>query len=158
MARTPPVSEILDSQPPCDKDAERGVLASVMLDPGRRPEVAEILWPGSFYVDAHRILYAHLLDMESVDMILLTDRLRTAGELEAIGGPAYLAEILASVAVPNHAKHYARIVSETAKKREMLDLNKAALVALYSEKWTVAELAKRQADKLLEIANRKGEP
>ena len=150
MARKP-TSSILDAVPPSDKDAERSILASLLMDPSRRDEVSAILKPEAFYVEAHRTIYATLLAMGDVDMILLVNRLRTAGDLEEIGGPAYLADVLSSVAIPNHAVHYARIVAETARKREMIHLNKSVLVALYSGKWTAKQLAERQIERLREI-------
>lgn len=54
---------------------------------------------------------------EAVDVELLRNRLREAGDHEAIGGDAYLAEVMQSVPVAAHAAHYAQIVREKSQLR-----------------------------------------
>ncbi len=104
-------SEILDRLPPQNLDAERGVLGSLLLDPELCDEVALMLRPGDFYADAHQKLFHHIMEMHGgggrVDATLLLERLRQSGDLEAIGGTAFLAEVVQSVAVAAHATYYA---------------------------------------------------
>lgn len=150
-----PINEILDQQPPSDKEAERAVLGSILIDTSKRDAVAQIIpQADAFYVGAHRVIYRHMLDMSVVDEILLLARLRVTGDLDAVGGQAYLCEILQAVAVPNHAEHYARVVAELSRKRELIYLNTRALIAIYSGKWTAAELAGRQIERLRDIHER----
>ena len=81
--------EILDRLPPQNLDAERGVLGSILLDPRLCDDVAQAVRPEDFYSDANATLYRHLLRMneeQRIDVTLLVDRLKTAGELEAVGG------------------------------------------------------------------------
>jgi replicative DNA helicase len=86
--------------------------------------VAPILRPEDFYAEANRRLYVHLLALydtsRALDVAMLVERLKQAGDLEAIGGPAYLAEILQSVPVAAHAVHYAKIVREKAARRAVI--------------------------------------
>ena len=90
-------SEILDRLPPQNLDAEKGVLGSLLLDPNLCDDVALMLRPDDFYADANQKLYGHLLAMHDegsrIDTTLLVERLSTAGDLEAVGGAAYLAEV-----------------------------------------------------------------
>ncbi len=104
-ARKPPVtSEILDRQPPRNLDAEKAVLGSILLLPQVCDDVALIVRIEDFYDDANRLLYQHLSQMHDagkrIDMTLLVERLRSAGEYEAIGGAAYLAEVGRSAPQP----------------------------------------------------------
>ena len=109
-------SEILDRLPPHNLDAERGVLGSILLDPHLCDDVVLIIRPDDFYADAHRKLFGHMVAMHDegrrIDETLLVERLKTAADLEAVGGKAYLAEIVQSVPVAAHAVYYARIVRE----------------------------------------------
>ena len=64
-----------------------------------------------FYDETHQLLFQHMQDMHTagkrIDVTLLVDHLKKAGDFETIGGAAFLARV--SQAVPNaaHAKYYA---------------------------------------------------
>lgn len=122
--RTEQPSEILDRLPPSNVDAERQVLGSILLEPRILDEVAAILEAGDFYADGHKRIYSNLRAMHDanrqIDASLLLDRLRRAGELEAIGGTATLAEIAGSVAVHQHWKSHAAIVVRCSRKRQII--------------------------------------
>lgn len=130
-------SEILDRAPPQSLDAEKGVLGSLLLDPKMIDQVAPIVKPDDFYADAHRKLFRAVLALydanRAVDVALLLERLKKAGEIEAVGGPAYLAEILHSVPVAAHAVHYAEIVLEKSKRRRVIHAATAMLRDAYDE-------------------------
>ena len=114
-------SEILDRLPPHDATAEMNLLGSLILDPTLCPEVCQLVVAEDFYVDANRRLFGHVVglfgDGGKVDVTLLLDRLRSSGDMEAVGGAAYLAEVTQSVAVAAHAVMYAEIVAEKASFR-----------------------------------------
>src|SRR5215471_20542883 len=88
-------SEILDRQPPRSLEAEKAVLGSILLLPHVCDDVSLIVKPDDFYDEANRCIYEHLLGLQDlsrqIDMALLVERLRSAGEYEKIGGAPYLA-------------------------------------------------------------------
>ena len=116
--------EILDRLPPQNLDAEKGVLGSLLLDPNLCDEVLMILRVDDFYAEAHQKLFHHLLEMHGdgrqIDTMLLVERLTAKGDLEAIGGVAYLAEVAQSVPVAAHATYYAEIVRNKAAQRKLI--------------------------------------
>ncbi len=118
--------EILDREPPCDLEAERAVLGSVILDPRRLAEVREVAGPEHFHDHRNEIVYRHVLRLanagSAVDVTLLCASLKSAGELQAAGGAIYLAEVLQSVPVAAHAVYYAEIVRDKADRRGLLRL------------------------------------
>ena len=139
-------SEILDRTPPHSLDAERSVLGSVLYDPKKLDAVAAIVRPEDFHGAAHRTIYSRLLEMQpngGIDETLLVERLKDAGELEVIGGMAYLGEILGSVAVAAHAEHYARIVRDKASLRKVGALALDLLQDVYRGQTTGSELLQR---------------
>ncbi len=117
-------SEILDRLPPQSLDAERGVVGSLLLDPQLCDEVALLLRSEDFYADANQRIYRHIFALHDegkrVDITLLLERLKQAGEYEAIGGAAYLAEVAQSVPYAHNAPHYAQIVRDKATVRELI--------------------------------------
>jgi replicative DNA helicase len=114
----------IDRQLPQNLEAERAVLGSILLLPEVFDEVALIVRPRDFHDQANRQLYEHLLAMhdngQQIDLMLLVERLRHAGQYEAIGGAAFLAEIGQAVSTAAHAEYYARIVADKAMLRSLI--------------------------------------
>jgi replicative DNA helicase len=127
----------LDRLPPQNLDAEKGVLGSILLDPNLCDDVLEVVQTDDFYSDANRKLFFHVAEMRSngssIDATLLVERLRNAGELEAVGGMAYLAEVVQSVPVAAHAVQYAQIVKEKALRRRVIHAATSMLRDAYEE-------------------------
>jgi replicative DNA helicase len=123
-ARQAAASELLDRLPPQNTEAERAVLGSILINPMMCDEVALILRADDFYADQNRILFKHMLLMHDegrrIDMTLLVEGLRAAGEFETIGGGAYLGEIAHAVPVAAHAVDYAEIVRDKAQLRRLI--------------------------------------
>lgn len=117
-------SELLDRLPPQNLEAERAVLGSILHDPLVCDDVALIVRPDDFYADANQKLFHHLLAMHDegkrIDVLLLRERLIQEGEFEAIGGAAYLAEVLQAVPYAANAVHYAEVVRDKATLRELI--------------------------------------
>jgi replicative DNA helicase len=148
-------SEILDRLPPHNLDAERGVLGSMLLDPNLCDDVALILRPDDFYADANQKLYAHLLAMHDegsrIDATLLLERLSTAGDLEAIGGAGYLAEVLHSVPYAANAVYYAEIVRAKATLRALIHASTEILRDAYEPTLDPREMVGRAEEQIFAI-------
>lgn len=56
-------SHLFDRQPPCNIEAERNTLGSILVLPQVCDDVALILKPDDFYDLAHHTLYSHILAM-----------------------------------------------------------------------------------------------
>lgn len=120
------VARLMQSVPPHDLDAERCVLASVMLDANAFDDIhPHIPLPDRFYADAHRKMYAGILCLSQAgkpaDPVTLADELQGHGALEDVGGPAYLLQVMEAVPHTGHAEYYARIVKEKWRQRSLID-------------------------------------
>src|SRR4051812_33031594 len=84
--------------PPQAVEAERSVLAALMLDHQTVPMAIEMIEPAAFYRVAHQKIYEAMIGLfgrnERVDLITLSEELRKRGDLDAIGGTAALTQIL----------------------------------------------------------------
>ncbi len=148
-------SEILDRLPPHNLDAERGVLGSLLLDPSLCDEVVLALRPEDFYAEPNRRLFSHIVAMHDegkrIDATLLVERLKQKGEYEAIGGAAYLAEIIHSVPVAAHALYYANIVREKAMLRDLIHASTAILRDAYDPTLEPDELVSRAEERIFSV-------
>ena len=77
---------------PHNDDAERAVLAAMILDEDIIVEALAALREGDFYRPSHRRMFAAMKELSDrgipVDQISLADHLSSKGELEAIGLPS----------------------------------------------------------------------
>lgn len=111
--------------PPQNLDAERGVLGSILLLNEAIDEVGENLREDHFYHDSHQKIYSaihHLYEnnVRGIDAVTLAEELVRRNELEAVGGPSYLAEILEAVPHAAHVRYYADIVRSKWMQRTLI--------------------------------------
>ncbi len=157
---SPSITELLDKQPPFDGEAEVGVLGSVLLMPTVIDEIALVLRPDDFYDDAHRKLYTHMIGMHDsnvrIDITLLADRLRTAADLELIGGPAYLAKLFNAVPNSAHALYYAQIVREKSTYRSLITASTEILRDAYEQASDAKHMLSQAEQKIFGILDSRG--
>lgn len=111
--------------PPHDLTAEQCVLGAVLIDKDAMIDVAEFLRPEHFYKDAHAMIFSAMLELfeahEPIDVVTLTAQMKKAGTLQGIGGSAYLSELVNVVPTSANAEQYARIITENATKRRLVE-------------------------------------
>ena len=148
-------AETLDRLPPHNLDAEKGVLGSLLLDPNMCDEVAMVVQAEDFYADAHQKLYAHLIALHEVgkrvDATLLVERVKQAGDFEAIGGAAYIAEVAQSVPFAANAVHYAEIVRDKATLRALIHAGTEILRDVYDSSAAPAEIVSQSEQKIFAV-------
>jgi len=152
---TPRVDEILDRAPPCDVSAEMGVLGSILLLPDVANDLALVLRADDFYDDANRKLYQHMMAMVDanlkIDVMLLVNRLKQAGDYTTVGGSSYLAKLAHSVANAAHAVYYAEIVRSKATFRKLIEASTSILRDAYDEAFEAKELVSQAEQRVFRI-------
>src|SRR6266705_2919833 len=92
------LSPIAGPTPPQALDAERSVLAALLLDRDAVGLAIELFDAPSFYRIAHQKIYDAIVALynrnERADLITLGEELRKRGDLEAIGGAPAISQIL----------------------------------------------------------------
>lgn len=150
-------ADILNRQPPHDLEAELGVLGSMMLKPDVCDDLAALVRPEDFYDPAHQALYGHMQSMHSsgkrIDITLLVNELKKAGDFDTIGGAAFLARV--SQAVPNaaHAAFYGKIVREKAIFRSVIDASTKILSQAYDQTQDAKEFLNFAEQNLFAVLN-----
>lgn len=149
------LATMLDRDLPHNLDLERGIIGSILIDPLITDEVITIIRAEDFYADAHQVLYRHLTDMynsgKTVDITLLVDHLRKSNDMERIGGEAYLAEIIQSVAVPSHAVSYAKEVRDKALLRGLIHASSTILSEAYEPEIEAEKLVSSAEERIFAV-------
>ncbi len=126
---------------PHSREAEEAVIGSVLINPESYYDVAEFLLADDFYIHRHRWVWEAFVRLYEkrapIDFLTVGEELDNMGQLEEIGGPAYLTTLINNVPSSLHAEAYGRIVEETATRRRMLtSANEIAKLA-YNQDQTV---------------------
>jgi replicative DNA helicase len=114
-----------EKTPPQDVAAEQCVLGGMMLSKDAIADVVEILRSSDFYRPVHATVYDAVIDLygrgEPADAITVAGTLESAGDLARIGGAPYLHTLISTVPTAANAAYYARIVSERAVLRRLVE-------------------------------------
>jgi replicative DNA helicase len=110
--------------PPQNVEAEQSVLGAMLLDRDAARRCLELLREEDFYREAHRRIFQAIVALvdrgEPADVITVGEELRRTGQLELVGGGAYLTDLAASVPTSANAGYYARIVADKSLLRRLL--------------------------------------
>jgi replicative DNA helicase len=127
---------------PANIEAERSILGAILLDNLSYNQAAEHLKPEDFLLDSHRRIYTRMVDLSdssrSIDLITLAEELAKNGELESIGGAAYITGLLDGVPDRPSIEHYIKIVRDKSLLRGLIHTATAA-IARASEQSDSAE-------------------
>lgn len=130
--------------PPQAPEIEEAVLGACLLERDTFATVIEIINSEEvFYVDAHQKIYRVMLDLHRrgsvIDLMIVTEELRKANELEMIGGAYFLTRLTSSVLSTAHVETHARIIVEKHIGRELIRIGAEAMNNGYDESTDVFE-------------------
>ncbi|HET8683304.1 MAG TPA: replicative DNA helicase [Micromonosporaceae bacterium] len=141
-----------DRTPPQDIAAEQCVLGGMLLSKDAIADVVEILRSADFYRPAHATVFDAVLDLygrgEPADPITVAAALADSGDLGRVGGAPYLHTLIASVPTAANAAYYARIVSERAVLRRLVEAGTRIVQLGYG----AAAGAGRDVDDIVDLA------
>ena len=109
---------------PHNLDAERSVLGAILVNSEALDLASEVINPNDFFRDAHRRIFECMSALhersQAIDFIILKEELQRSGELDEIGGPAYLASLADGVPRATNVEYYAKIVKEKSTLRNLI--------------------------------------
>src|SRR3954452_5284750 len=150
---------VIDRLPPQSIEAEQSVLGSILIDRDAVIEVAEFLKADDFYRQAHGKVYAVILDLferrEPIDIVTVAESLERGGDLEAVGGRAYLGTLSNATPTAVHATQYARIVERKALLRNLIGAAGKIAGIGYEDPAEIAEAIDRAEAELFAVSQRR---
>lgn len=118
-------ARIIERVPPQNLEAEQSALGSMLIDMDAVAKAMETVGLDDFYREAHRQIYIGISNLfgrgEPVDLITLTEELRSRGQLENAGGVAYLTTLMNIVPTSANIEYYARIVRRKSVLRQLIN-------------------------------------
>jgi replicative DNA helicase len=144
---------------PHNTEAEEAVLGSLLIDPDAIFKVAPFLGPEDFYREKNGWIYDAISDLhnrrEPADFVTLCDELERRGQLEEVGGAAYITSLINAVPTAIHAEYYGRIVERTAILRRLISAAGQIAGIAYEEAEDVDEVVDRAEQILFGVSQRR---
>jgi replicative DNA helicase len=145
------VPNSVDRLPPHAPDAERGILGCLLLGGTDVHDECVRLMPqgrDTFYDLRHQEIFTTLVRMQeergvTADLITLSERLRSSGQLEAVGGLTYLNQIADSVPSAANLEYYVEDAVAKWKLRQIVTTCTRAVTEAYGCEGTPDELVDR---------------
>ena len=115
-----------DRVPPHNLDAERGLIASIVIDGGDTLQrcLEQRVTPDYFFDPKHQDIYEIAVKLAQastgIDEITLTEQLRRDGKLESAGGATYVNELTGLISSSAHAPHWLAIIREKHFLRQLI--------------------------------------
>ncbi len=147
-----------DRLPPQSRDAEMGVLGSILRDNQSLNDVQNIVRVDNFYFDAHQKIYQAVTEIygegKPVDLVILHEALKTRKQLDDVGGIPFLTQLWEAAPTAANAEYYAKIVRDKAVLRNLIHTSTELIRDAYDGVMSPDELLGQAERKVLEIAER----
>jgi replicative DNA helicase len=144
--------------PPQNTEAEASLLGAILIDTDAIVKIADTVSPDDFYDDRHRRIYEatqRLYEKHSpIDVLTLSDQLKSSGLLDMVGGAAYLTELTNFVPTAAHVEQYAEIVAQKAMRRRLIKASQDIVGLGYDEAQSLQELIEEAETKLFEVSQK----
>ena len=151
-------TDLLDSQgriPPQAVDLEEVVLGALMLEKEAVNAVIDILSPEVFYKEAHQIIFEAIKDLftksEPIDILTVTNHLKSTGDLEAVGGPYYISQLTNHVVSSANIEYHSRIILQKYIQRRLIQISSETIKDAYEDSADVFDLLDSAENKLFQI-------
>ncbi|MEE8441772.1 MAG: replicative DNA helicase [Spirochaetia bacterium] len=145
-----------DRVPPHNTEAEVATLGAILLDPDSLGRVLSFLGADDFYRASHARIYDAIIALwdktEAIDLITVTEALKSAGDLEIAGGAAYVSSLTSSVPTSANIEYYAKIVHETNVRRRLLRVAQQIVADAFGETGESREMVEEAERKIFDLS------
>lgn len=136
--------DVLERPLPHDADAERLLLGCVLLIPETLAQIREGLLLDDFFIPSHRCIYSAYIRLADtgtdVNPVTVCDDLRRTGEIDAVGGAAYVATLFDGCPRFSDVRSYVQIVRDKGTLRRMINAANRVMREAFDAEDTAGEL------------------
>lgn len=149
--------------PPQAVDIEEAVLGAMMLERHSIPLVASMLSEDVFYKDAHQVIYRSIISLydtnNPVDILTVTNDLKSKGNLELAGGAFYITQLTSRIVSSANIEYQAGILVQKFVQRELIRVSTEIIRDAYedtTDPFQQLEIADINISKINEFSARGG--
>lgn len=148
----------MGKKPPQAVDIEEAVLGALMLEPHAVPETLEIVNSECFYKETNRKIFNAIKTLSDnhnpVDFLTVSDELKRTGDLEIIGGVAFLTQLSMKISSAAHVEYHAKILLQKYIQRELISISYEVQRDSFDDNLPVDELLDATQQKIFTLSDR----
>jgi replicative DNA helicase len=127
----------LEKSLPGNLEAERMILGVILIDNAVINQVIERLKPDDFFLASHRQIFDKMVRLveqgRGIDPITLQEELQRSGELDAVGGVAYITTLFDGVPRFSNLDSYLKIVKGKSTLRKLIGASNQIMAMAFDE-------------------------
>jgi replicative DNA helicase len=138
-------------------EAEQSALGGMLLSQEAIADVLEVVTGADFYAPKHELIFNAIIYLfgrgEPTDVIAVTDYLNKQGNLLKAGGADYLHSLSSFVPTAANAGYYAKIVSDKAILRRLIDAGTRIAQSGYESQGEVEDLVNQAQSEVFAVVS-----
>ena len=144
--------------PPHNTDAEASLLGAILIDSDAIVKIADVITSSDFYDERNGRIFEAVTQLyekhSPIDVLTLSDQLKSSGFIEFVGGASYLTQLTNFVPTAAHVEQYAEIVSQKAIRRRLIQVAQETVTLSYNEERDLQELIEEAETRLFEVSQK----
>lgn len=144
---------------PSNRDAEEALIGAVLIDPEVYLNVAQFLNAEDFFIVRNQWIWEAFQAMvesdKKIDLVTVAETLSNRGQLEELGGQAYLISLINRAPNSYHAESYGRIIEQNAIRRRMLEAANQVARLAYQQDQSIETVIDEAEKSIFNVSERR---
>ena len=144
----------MGNKPPQALEVEEAVLGAMLVEPSIIVSSMEELSASCFYSPQYRMVFEAIQSLvnehSAIDMVTVTAKLRSQGNLEAVGGPVAIADLTSRIGAAANIEFYIKVLKQKAIQRDLIKASTDILKMSYDEETNVDDLIDSAQSKIFD--------
>lgn len=145
-------------KPPQAIDIEEAVLGALLLEPNVVPDVLDQIQSDCFYKDAHKKIFEAISRLsqrnDPVDILSVSNELMKLGQLDEVGGVAYLSQLSTKIGAAAHVEYHTKVLLQKFIQRELITISYDIQKKAFDDTLPVDDLVDSAEQRIFNLAER----
>lgn len=150
--------EIGGYKPPQALDIEEAVLGALLLEPNVLPDVLDQISSECFYKDSHRKVFDAISTLfragAPIDIFTVSDELNKKGQLEEVGGTAFLSRLSLKIGAAAHVDYHTKVILQKWIQRRLIEISQETQRKAFDDSLPVDDLIDEAQGKIFALAEK----
>lgn len=145
-------------KPPQAIDVEEAVLGTLLVEQSVISDVLDQISSECFYKESHRKIFAAIAKLANenagVDILTVSNELKRTGDLEAVGGPAFLSYLSLNIGAAAHIEYHTKIILQKWLQRELIRISQETQKIAFDDSMPVDDLLDSAQNKIFSLSEK----